>query len=75
MAHVLASAFQQAGRIWQPYAVKKAHVYVRREYVDVAERRISQTRNWAAVVQELADFVAAFSHHRKPLLRNRSQSA
>src|SRR5437870_10753183 len=43
------------------------------EYIDVAERRISQTCNRAAVMQKLPDFVPAFSHHLKPLMRDRSQ--
>src|SRR5450432_1713072 len=68
MAHELSCALQQAGRIRQRRAVKEPHVYVRGEYIDVAEGRISQTCNWAAVMQKLPDFVAAFSHHLKPLM-------
>ena len=41
MAHELAGALQQAGRIRQRGAVKEPHVYVRSEYIDVAEGRIS----------------------------------
>src|SRR3984893_17473259 len=73
MAHELAGALQQACRIRQRCAVKEPHVYVRREYVDVAEGRISQTCNRAAVMQKLPDFVPAFSHHLKPLMRDGSQ--
>src|SRR6476659_5284966 len=73
MAHKLAVALQQAGRIRQRYAVKESHVYVRSEYIDVAEGRISQTCNRTAVMQKLPDFVPAFSHHRKPLMRDGSQ--
>jgi len=36
MAHELAGALQQSGRIRQRFAVKEPHVYVRSEYVDVA---------------------------------------
>jgi len=73
MAHELAGALQQAGRIRQRCAVKEPHVYVRSEYIDVAERRISQTCNRTAVMQELPNFVPAFSHDIKPLMRDGSQ--
>jgi hypothetical protein len=43
------------------------------EYIDVAEGRISQTCNRAAVVQKLPDFVPAFSHHFKPPMCDGSQ--
>src|SRR5258705_9096999 len=74
MAHELADALQQAGRIRQRCAVKEPHVYVRTEYTDVAEGRISQTCNRTAVMQKLPDFVPTFSHHLKPLTRDGSQS-
>src|SRR6267142_5114201 len=73
MAHELAGALQQAGRIGQRCAVKESHVYMRSEYIDVAEGRVSQTYNRTAVMQKLPDFVAAFSHHLKPLMRDGSQ--
>src|SRR5437870_8151419 len=73
MAHELAGALQQAGRIRQRCDVKEPHVYVRSEYIDVAEGRISQTCNRAAVMQKLPNFVPAFSHHLKPLMREGSQ--
>src|SRR5260370_8380433 len=73
MAHELAGTLQQAHRIPQRCAVKEPHVYVRSEYIDVAEGRISQTCNRTAVMQKLPDFVRAFSHHLKPLLRDGSQ--
>src|SRR5258707_3244809 len=74
MAHELAGALQQAGRIRQRRAVKETHVYVGSEYIDVAEWRISQTCNRTAVMQKLPNFVPAFSHHLKPLTRDGSQS-
>src|ERR1700735_4089630 len=74
MAHELAGALQQAGRIRQRCALKETHVYVRRKYIDVAEGRVSQTCNRTAVMQKLPDFVPTFSHHLKPLLRDGSQS-
>src|SRR3981189_809181 len=73
MAHELAGALQQVSRIRQRCAVKEPHVYVRSEYIDVAEGRISQTCNRTAVMQKLPDFVPAFSHHLKPLMRDGSQ--
>src|ERR1700693_1796532 len=73
MAHELAGALQQACRIPQRCAVKEPYICVRSEYVDVAEGRISQTCNRTAVMQKLSDFVSAFSHHLKPLMRDGSQ--
>src|SRR4029077_12894591 len=73
MTHELAGALQQASRIRQRCAVKEPHVYVRGEYIHVAEGRISQTRYRAAVMQKLSDFVPALSHHLKPLMRDGSQ--
>jgi len=73
MAHELAGALQQAGWIRQRRPVKEAHVYVRTKYIDVAEGRVAQTCNWTAVMQELPYFVASFSHHLKPLVRDGSQ--
>jgi hypothetical protein len=73
MAHELANALQQAGRIRQCCAVEEPHVYVRSEYVDVAEVRIAQTCNRSAIMQQLTNFVPAFSHHLKPLMRDGSQ--
>lgn len=73
MAHEFARASQQAVRIGQRCALKETHVNVRSEHIDVAERRISQTRNRTAVVQKFPDFVSAFSHHAKPAMRDSSQ--
>src|ERR1700682_2230636 len=73
MAPELAGALQQGSGIRQGCTVKEPHVYVRIEYIDVGEGRISQTCNRAAVMQKLPDFVPAFSHHLKPLTRDGSQ--
>src|ERR1700745_625126 len=73
MAHELSGALQQADRIGQRCALKETHVNVRSEDIDVAEGRISQTGNRTAVMQELPDFVPAFSHHAKPVMRDGSQ--
>src|SRR6516164_1296245 len=75
MPHVLAGALKQASRIRQRCALKESYVYVRSEYIDVAKGRISQTCGRTTVMQKLADFVSAFSHHLKPLLRDDSQFA
>jgi hypothetical protein len=53
--------------------LKEPDVYVRSEYIDVAEGRIAQACNRTAVMQDLTDFVSAFSHHLNPLLRDGSQ--
>jgi hypothetical protein len=74
MAHEFTGALQQAYRVRQRCTVKEPHVYVRSEYVDVAEGRISQTCNRTAVMQKFPNFVPAFSHHLKPLARDVSQS-
>src|SRR6478736_7278478 len=73
MTHELAGALQQASRIRQRCAVKETHVYVRGEYIHIAEGRIAQTYNRTAVMQKLPDFVPALSHHLKPLMRDGSQ--
>src|SRR5579864_229487 len=75
MAHELAGALQQTGRVRQRRAVKEANVYVGGEHVDVGEGRVSQTGDRTAVMQKLADFVAAISHHVKPVTRDGSQFA
>ena len=62
MAHELAGALQQTGRIRQRCSVKEHHVYVRGESIDVAEERIFQTCNRTAIMQKLPDLVPAFSH-------------
>jgi hypothetical protein len=72
VTHELTAALQEAGRIRQRCALKEPHVYVRSEYIDVAEGHISQTRNRAAVMQKLPDFIATISHHLKPLMRDGS---
>src|SRR5256886_886884 len=73
MTHELAGALQQASWIPQCCSVKEPHVYVRGEYIHIAEGRISQTYNRIAVMQKLPDFVPALSHHLKPLMRDGSQ--
>src|ERR1700733_136835 len=73
VAHVLAGALQQARRIEQGCAVKESHVDVRREYVDIGEGRIAEAGDRTAVVEELADLIAALAHDLKPLARDGSQ--
>jgi hypothetical protein len=57
MAHELAGALQQTGRIRQRCVMKEPYVYVRTEHIALAEGR-----------------VPAFSHYRKPLMRDGPQS-
>src|SRR3954452_6792900 len=73
MPHELAGALQQASWIGQRCALKEPDVYVRTEYIDVAEGNISQTCNRTAVVQELADFISTVPHYLKPLMGDGSQ--
>jgi hypothetical protein len=73
MAHELAGALQQVSRIRQCCAVKEPHVYVRMEDIDVAEGRISQTCNRAAVMHSSRTSSPHFSHHAKPLVRDGPQ--
>jgi len=61
------------GWIRQRRAAEEPYVYVRGEYIDVAEGRISQTCNRTAVMQKIPDFVSALSHHLKPPTRDGSQ--
>ena len=53
--------------------MKESDVHVRSEYIDIAEGRIPQAGDGAAIMQELPDLVSAFSHHLKPLACNGSQ--
>ena len=62
-------------RIRQRRPVEEPHVYVRMKYINVSEWRISQTCNRTAVMQKLSDFIPAFSHHFKPLMRDGAQFA
>src|SRR5438270_5176096 len=73
MTHSLAVALQQASGVRQRGALKEPYVYVRSEYIDVAEGRISQTCDRATVMQNLPDFVAASSHRLKPPMRDCAQ--
>ncbi len=73
MPHEFAVALQQAGRVRQSVAMKESHIYVRCEYVNVAEGRVSQAGNRTAVMQKFPDLVPAFSHHLKPIMSDGSQ--
>jgi hypothetical protein len=48
---------------------------VRGEDVDLAERRVAPAGSYATVIQEGADFVAAFLHDLKPLAVDGSRFA
>src|SRR5262245_2864582 len=73
MAHQLARAFQQAIWIGNLSAAKEPDVDVRFEGIDVGERRVRHTCRRMAVVQYLANIVAAVAHDTKPTLRDRPQ--
>ena len=73
MSHASALAFQQVSRIGQRAPLEKSHIDVRREYIDVAEGRISETRDGTIVVQQLQHFVPTPSHDLKPLVRDIAQ--
>ena len=75
VTHVFAGALEQATRIAQESAVEQAEVYVCFEDVDGGERRVAETGDRAAVVDEFANFVAAVSDHLKPVLGDRSEGA
>src|SRR3954451_7321084 len=73
MAHKLSGSLQQMSRIGQRCPTEETNIHVRREYVDVAEGRISQACNGATVMENLPDFIAASSHHFEPILGDGSQ--
>src|ERR1700722_1119813 len=73
MTHELAGTLQKAVRVWQGGAVEETHVYMRGEYVDVAEGRVSQTSHRTAVMKNFPDFVSTLPHDLKPLVCERSQ--
>jgi len=75
VAHSLARALQQAIGVGQGCAVEETDVDVPREDVDVGKGGIAETRGRAAVVDELANFVAAIAYDLKPILGNSSQRA
>jgi hypothetical protein len=52
MAHEPAGALQEVSGFREVGAVKEPNVYVRFEYVDIAEGRNSQTGHRAAVMQK-----------------------
>ena len=70
VAHVLSCAIEKTCRIGQRRAVKKTNVHVRREHIDVTERRVLHARGRAAVVHEFPHVFAAMSHQCKPRSRN-----
>lgn len=73
MTHEFATALQQAGWIGERCAAKESHINRRSEDIDVGERSVAQACNRTAVMQDFADFVAAFAHRFKPVVRDGSQ--
>ena len=58
MSHVYPVATKNTCRIVENCALIKSNIDVLREYVDVDERRIPDTRNRASVVDEFSNVVA-----------------
>src|SRR5688500_3442980 len=70
VAHVLAGSLEQSRGIRKLCAQEKAHVHVRRERIDVAERGVAYAGGGMAVVQQLAHVVAARAHAFEPRARD-----
>ena len=66
VAHVLAGAFEQAGGVGEGCAVEEADARVGGEGVDVGEGGVADAGGGHAVVQRLADVVAAGAHALEP---------
>jgi hypothetical protein len=75
MAHVLSGSFQQSRRIRNVRAQEEAYVDVRRERIDVTERRVVYARGGMAVMDQFAYVVAARSHALVPTARDRAEVA
>ena len=73
VAHALARALQQMGWIGEGRALVEADVDVRGEDVDVGEGRVAEAGDGAAVMEELADFVAALAHRFEPVAGDGAQ--
>src|ERR1700720_1317198 len=73
MAHIPASAFQQAAWIGKLGAAKEPDIDVTCEGINVGECCISYTRCRMAIVQYLSNIVSAVAHDLKPALRDRPQ--
>lgn len=68
VAHEFAGTQENAGRIGESIAVKEADVDVGGEDVDVGEGCVAEAGDGAAVMEDLADFIAAFAHDGEPML-------
>jgi len=73
MTHALAHSLKQAGRVCKHCAIKETDIGMRLERVDVSKRCISHTKDWASVVQNLADIRAAIAHALKPTPRRQAK--
>lgn len=73
VAHEFPSAFQQAFRIGKLGTPKEPDVDMSRKRVDIGKRRVTNTRGWMAVMQQLSNVVSAVADHGKPVPSHGSQ--
>lgn len=75
VTHVFPRPFEQSRGIRKLRAQEEAHVDVRRERIDVTERRVAHARGGMAIVEQFAYVVAAFAHALVPGARNQTELA
>ena len=73
VTHVLPGSFEQPAGIGEVCAQKEAHVHMRRECIDVTERRVAHARRRMAIMQQFAHVVAALAHALEPRTRDRTK--
>ena len=73
MPHSPAHAFKQTGGVLQRGSMEEADIDVSPERIDVAERDVLHAGDGTAIVDKLADVVAAGPHPRKPWTREGGQ--
>lgn len=66
MTHVLSGALQEARWIRQGGTLKEPHIHMRGEDIDIGERSITKTCDWASIVHQFTNLVSAASHHPEP---------
>jgi hypothetical protein len=75
VAHEAARALKEPRGVGQVGAVKERDIDMRGEDVDGGEGGVAEASHRAAVVQRLADLVAARAHELKPPVGDRSELA
>jgi hypothetical protein len=75
VTHVFSGSLEQSRGIRKVCAQEEAHVDVRRERIDVTERRVAYASGGMAVVKQLAYVVAALAHALVPRARDRAELA